>query len=105
MIKRRELLARARCGEMLDIRVKHDNLLLRGLAWCDTVSCGKGAEKIRAKFPHGVKAILDMEDYAEGWKAYNIKLTDAQTQAAGGGLPAASAGGGSRQGENGRAEA
>ena len=100
MINKREVLQRARRGEMLEIRLKNDNVFLRGTAFVDTVTGGGGIDKVRAKFTNGVKAILDLAEYKDIWKAYNVKIG---TQAAG--LPAASAGGGSRQGENGRAKA
>ena len=99
MINKREVLQRARRGEMLEIRLKNDNVFLRGTAFVDTVTGGGGIDKVRAKFTNGVKAILDLAEYKDIWKAYNVKTG---AQLAGGGLPAASAGGGSRQGDTGR---
>lgn len=79
MLGKREVLDFAERGAKLSISVKYDDLSIKGVAVCDTVK-GKDGVKIRAKFRQGVKAILDLEDYATQWRAEEIKAKEGQEQ-------------------------
>ena len=54
---------------LLVIMAEYEGLKLNGVARCDHVNGAGGKVKLRAKFGHGVKAILDFDDYGEGWTA------------------------------------
>ena len=62
-----------RKGTLL-INANYNTVELDGYAVCDTVKGANGEEKLRAKFGHGIKAILSLTEYGEKWFA--IEPTD-----------------------------
>ncbi len=54
---------------LMVIHARYDEVSIDGTARCDHVAGSTGKMKLRAKFGHGVKAILDFDDYGAHWTA------------------------------------
>ena len=59
-------------GAMMKISMYYDTVTLHGIARCDLVKGGGGILKLRARFAHGVKAVLDFEHYGKYWEAERL---------------------------------
>ena len=53
----------------LEIMAHFDTVAISGRAFCDAVAGTQGKKKMRAKFSHGIKAILLLEEYGIAWEA------------------------------------
>ncbi len=53
----------------MQIKAAFEGVSLSGAATCDHVSGGGGKIKLRARFGHGIKAVLDFDEYGESWEA------------------------------------
>ena len=60
--------AQTHTGLML-IHAQFDTVSIDGTARCDHVNGAGGKMKLPAKFEHGVKAILDFDEYGAQWTA------------------------------------
>lgn len=69
MISKEQVIERIHKGARLEIAARFDAVELRGLAVCDAVIGSEGREKLRAKFGHGIKAVLELRDYGKRWEA------------------------------------
>ena len=59
-------------GEKMDVRISYDSLSLAGIARVDYVVGAGGKLKLRAKFEHGVKAILEPADQGKHWEVKRL---------------------------------
>ena len=59
-------------GEKMNVRISYDSLSLEGIARVDYVVGASGKLKLRAKFEHGVKAILDPSDQGKHWEVKRL---------------------------------
>ncbi len=59
-------------GEKMDVRISYDSLSLTGIARVDYVVGAGGKRKLRAKFEHGVKAILEPNDQGKNWEVKEL---------------------------------
>ena len=83
MISKAQVIERMHSGGKLEITTRYDNVELFGVAVCDTVHGSEGREKLRAKFGHGIKAVLEMRDYGKLWDAEEAPQEEAEaTEAA-----------------------
>ena len=64
---------------LMVIMAEFEDVRLHGVARCDHVSGASGKTKLRAKFGHGIKAILDFDEYGDSWQA---EAAEESTQAA-----------------------
>ncbi len=69
MISKAQVIERMHSGGKLEITTRFDTVELFGVAVCDTVYGSEGREKLRAKFGHGIKAVLELRDYGKLWDA------------------------------------
>ena len=60
----------------LEIMAHFDTVAISGRAFCDAVAGTQGKKKMRAKFSHGIKAILLLEEYGETWEAEEAEEED-----------------------------
>ena len=73
MLDKKTVLERMFQRAKLEISANFKTVSIKGTATCDFVLDSKGGNMLRAKFGHGVKAILKIEQYGITWRAEEAK--------------------------------
>lgn len=80
MLDKEQIAEAMRQRRALNITAQFDTVKIQGLAVCDSVTGAQGKIKFRAKFSHGIKAVLLLEEYGEQWEAREYFSEEARPQ-------------------------
>lgn len=68
MLSRSEVIHQAQGLAVFRLKIRYDDAMIEGVAKCDLVSGSRRSVKLRARFGHGIKAILNFDDYGGEWE-------------------------------------
>ena len=69
MLDREQVIEKMQQGGKLDICAQYEGVTINGIAAVDAVIGTRGKVKMRARFGHGIKAVFELGEYGEQWRA------------------------------------